>query len=322
MPKYEVVPIAANLETLAVKIKQAKTRPLYDSQKDKWDQAVILILKQYCTMAENHRKAHVEYVMERRNKCKQIIDDIATQLKKKVLIAGEYSWIAAQPAVLAKLAKESNDDSTELSSANIQYRGGWDITAKGCLSDSGTSLLKPFTDTRQKGIDEGKVVIGYRTRCDEYVVRAQEFAKLALQRSKSGAVDVEEFLKDAKEISQKIVAGQTKIAGDRQKKHRLITSFDDWSKKKTWLDEEKKDAKVFFLQIQSVAKEARGSFKTLTTLLNGLEARGKAAGPGWKDIAANAVKSAKSDYERVKVAAESLTKDEAACEKTFQRMTK
>lgn len=323
MPSYQVVPIVANLEALAVKIRQAKTRPLYDSQKDKWDQAVILILKTYCTLAENHRKTHADYVMERRNKCKKIIDDIETQLKKKVLISGEYSWIAGQPAVLAKLAKESNDDSRELSHANVHYRSGWDITAKECLSDKGKPMLKPFVDTREKGINqEDKVVIGYRMRCGEYVVRAQEFAKLAMQRSKKGAVDVDEFMKDAKEISEKMVAGQTKIADDRRKKHRLFTFFDECSKTKTWSDADKKQASVYFPQIQALAKETRGSFKTLTTLLNGLEARGKAAGPGWKDIAANAVKSAKADYERTKAAAESMTKEETACEKTLEKMKK
>ncbi len=323
MPNYKVVPIEAELQALAVKIKQAMTRPLYATTKDKWDQAVMLIVKQNCKLAEDHRKAHAAYVMERRNKCKKIVDDIETQLKKKALIAGEYSWIAGQPAVLAKLAKESNDDSNGLVSANVHYRGVWPSTARECLSEKGKPMLKPFLDTREHGINqEDKVVIGYRRRCDEYVVRAEEFAKLALQRSKKGAVDVTEFMKDAKEITEKMVAAQKTIADDRQKKHRLFTFFDGWSKTKTWSDPDKKQAGIYLPQIRAIAKEARGSVKTLTTLLDGLEARGKAGGPGWKDMAAITVKAAKADYERAKAAAESLTKEEAACEKTLQKMTK
>jgi hypothetical protein len=182
-------------------------------------------------------------------------------------------------------------------------------------------MLQPFVATREKGINqEDKVVIGYRKRCDEYVVRAQEFAKQAVQRQKKGAVDVGEFNQDASDIKQKMVDGNQKIEDDRQKKHRLFTFFEDCAKKKTWTDEEKKQAGQYFPQIQAIAKEARGTVKTLTLLLDGLEARGKMAGPGWKDIAAQAVKDAKADHKKAVASAEALTKEEEACAKTFKKM--
>jgi len=321
MPNYKNIPIVTQLEGLLAKITTAKKANAYEGQRGKWDQAVVLTLKQYCTLAEEYRKAHADYVMERRNKCKGIVDGMETQLKKKDLIAGEYTWLEKQPAVLAQLAKESNDDSKELVTALIEYRGGWPAKARDCLSDAGQGLMQPFQATREKGINqEDKIVIGYRKRCDEYVTRSQEFAKQAVQRQKKGEVNVDEFNNDTADIKRKMVAGNEKITGDRDKKHRLITSFEEWAKKKTWTEQEKKDATTYLPQIEAIAKEARGTVKTLTTLMDGLEARGKAAGPGWKDFAAKAVKDAKEDYANAKASAESLTKTEETCKKTLKKM--
>jgi len=318
MPNYKLVPIQGELDAVFDGIQKAKNVNRYDAKKDQWNQAVLFVLKKQCKLAEDHRKAHAEYVMERRNKCKGIVDDMEVQLKKKNLIAGEYAWLEKQPAVLAALATESNDDSGELTKALVQYRGGWPAKAKECLSDDAQSLVQSFRDTREDGINnEDKVLIGYRKRCDEYVTRAQEFAKQAVQRQKKGAVDVEEFNQDVAEIKQKMLDGNEKIAGDRQKKHRLFEFFDEVATKKTWSDAEKKQASVYFPQIESIAKEARGTVKTLTTLLDGLEARGKAAGPGWKDIAAKAVKSAKEDHAKAKASAESITEAEERYKKVM-----
>ena len=123
MPNYKNIPIVTQLEGLLAKITTAKKANAYEGQRGKWDQTVVLTLKQYCTLAEEYRKAHADYVLERRNKCKGIVDGMETQLKKKDLIAGEYTWLEKQPAVLAQLAKESNDDSKELVTALIEYRG-------------------------------------------------------------------------------------------------------------------------------------------------------------------------------------------------------
>jgi hypothetical protein len=322
MPNYRDIPIITQLEGLLAKINAAKDKNAYEGQKGKWDQAVVLTLKQQCTLAESYRKTHADYVMERRSKCKEIIEGMESQLKKKDLIAGEYSWLEKQPAAVAKLARESNDDSKELVDALIQYRGGWPAKARECLSDGGQDLMQPFQATREKGINqEDKIIIGYRKRCDEYVTRSEEFAKQALQRQKKGQVNVDEFNSDVADIKRKMVDATEKITQDRDKKTRLIGLFEDWAKKKAWTDQERKDAKIYLPQIEAIAKEARGTVKTLTTLMDGLETRGKAAGPGWKDLAIKAVKDAKEDYTKAKESAEALTKTEESCKKTLQKMS-
>src|SRR5260370_26820563 len=108
MPGYNLVEIVTHLETLKAKTDAAKDahNSNYEGQKGKWDQAVVVTLKQDCTLAESYRKTHAQYVMERRNKCKEIMDGIEAQLKKKDLIAGEYNWIANQPTIVGQLAKE------------------------------------------------------------------------------------------------------------------------------------------------------------------------------------------------------------------------
>ncbi len=67
---------------------------------------------------------------------------------------------------------------------------------------------------------------------------------------------------------------------------------------------------------------ARGSLKTLKVLLNGLETRGNAAGPGWKDEALKAVKNAKDEFKKAETAAKTLTDNEENLKKILEKLKK
>jgi hypothetical protein len=72
-------------------------------------------------------------------------------------------------------------------------------------------------------------------------------------------------------------------------------------------------SKSRMLDIVATAKTARGQLKTLNVLFEGLEKRGKAAGPGWKDMAANAVSEAKKPLKEAESASKAFDADEDKC---------
>ena len=276
---------------------------------------------------EKHAEAHLKYVLERRDTCKGIIEGIETRLKNKNRSDADYDWIARQPAEIAKLAKEIADDGGALVDALIEYRGGWPATVKETLSEKAQDLVQPFVDTRMKGINErDKTAVGYRERCKEYVTRATEFAKLAAQLRKKGDVDVADFKEDIAEIKKKMTDGGNAILElihKRESQFKTVTAFGSRDRKTNPLKpDELKVAEGMVSHYAAAAKEARGSLKTLKVLLNGLETRGNAAGPGWKDEALKAVKNAKDEFKKAETAAKTLTDNEENLKKILEKLKK
>jgi hypothetical protein len=116
--------------------------------------------------------------------------------------------------------------------------------------------------------------------------------------------------------------GNVKINDLMFSKRTAFTRFEDWGKKKAWTPDEKKLAEGDMGHIAATAKEGRGVLKTLKIQLEGLEKRGKAAGPGWKDKAAKAVKGAEDDYAAAEKSSKALTDKEEMCEKVLAKMKK
>jgi hypothetical protein len=327
MPGYTFVPIQKDMSALKDIVDGHKKKGTYAGSEENWDKEVISYLKKHCANAEKQAEAHLEYVLERRNRCKGLIEGIEARLKNKNRGDADYDWIAKQPAEIARLAKEIADDGGALVDALIEYRGGWPATAKETLSEKAQDLVQPFKDTRQKGINErDKTAVGYRERCKEYVTRATEFAKLAAQLQKKGDVNVGEFREDVAEIKKKMKDGGDAILKLIDQKKGTVTTVIAFGardpKKDPVKPDELKVADGLVLHYAAAAKEARGSVKTLKVLLNGLETRGNAAGPGWKEEALKAVKNAKDEFKKAEEASETITENEAKLKKILEKLKK
>jgi predicted transcriptional regulator len=316
---YVFVPILADLQKLEALLKQVKSEGRYAGNEQAWDSRVIGVVQAHCKTAEKHVLDNSVLMQGVRDYAKLRIDTVEGFLKKKTLEDKEVQVIELTAQSVAKKVADAIADDGELTKACVEYRGGWPATARGLLSNP--KLLEPFLATRENGINLGKQVVTLKHRSEEYAVRLQEMSKLAKQRQKQGAVDVAEFTKDIDEIESKLKTMKDEVVDLHFKQQRAVAAFAKWKKQKAWTPEEIKEARQRHPGLVAAAKEARGRLKTMTVLFEGLEERGKAAGPGWKDRALAAVKTAKPHLAGAESECKTFDSEEKTSTEVYKKMT-
>lgn len=128
-------------------------------------------------------------------------------------------------------------------------------------------------------------------------------------------MNVATFLADVEKIKTRMISGTTAITESHQQKSGPIANIKNLEKVKVWTADGSKSAKSYLTGIISQAKNARGTMKTLSVEIEGLDKRGKAAGPGWKEQAAKAVDEAKKPYKEAELASKKFDADEEKCKK-------
>jgi small-conductance mechanosensitive channel len=176
-------------------------------------------------------------------------------------------------------------------------------------------MVDQFVGNRKQQIDAQPGIMALKKRVEEYLPRAQEFVKQGRQRMAEGGVEVASFTQDVAEIKQKMETGREAIKTLHTKKVNAIANVKALEKTKTWSPDQTKSAKAFLVEIVANAKNARGQLKTLDVMFEGLEKRGKAAGPGWKEMAAKAVSEASKPYKEAAAASKAFDTDEEKCKK-------
>ena len=312
---YTVVPIETKLQALRGQVENAKSTGAYDGHEQPWDELVAKLLTTECRVGEHNVKTNAEFIENQRNLAKLRMDSVEQLLKKNELSDLEHKMIEETPAHIRQCLSRINGDLQDLVTANLQYRGGWPALSRDLLSPARKGIVEPFVTARSQQIDGQAAVMAKKKRCEEYVERAVEFAKQAQQRKNRGKVDVDSFNVDVQKIKQSMVTGKAAISELHVKKARAIESVKALEKKKVWTPDDSKSAKSWLAEIAANAKNARGNLKTLTVAIEGLEKRGKAAGPGWKDLAAKAVDEAKKPYKEAFTASKNFEADEEKCKK-------
>jgi hypothetical protein len=172
-----------------------------------------------------------------------------------------------------------SEDLNDLVKANVQHRGGWPATARKALSPRNQGIIDPDLANRQKQIDATPALMGLKKRVWEYLTRAEEFVKQARQKINEGRVEIASMQQDIDEVKQKMETGRDVIKDFHFKKNAQITKIRNLDKVKKWSPGKIKSAKAFLIEVVANAKNARGQRKTLETVYEGLEKRGKASGP-------------------------------------------
>ncbi len=315
---YKVVTIETHLTALGVQIADAKQKGTYAGQEKHWDDEVAKILKADCPICEHNVNTSNEFIENQRTSAQSIMNEVEKTLAQKELAPTDYQLIEQRPVAIQQCVTRISDDLKDLMTANLQYRAGWPALARGALSDAGKGIVDPFVATRAQQINGQAAIMAKKQRVGQYLLRVQEFVKQAAQRKGKGAVDVTSFTDDIKEITNKMTAGASEIKELQVKKHTVIENLKTLGKKKPWTPVDLQTAKSSMGEISANAKNARGKLKTLDILLDGLEKRGKAAGPGWKDQALKAVEGAKKPYKEAVTASKAFDDDEAKCLKIYK----
>ena len=312
---YTHVDIQTHLDQIKAQIVAAKQKAQYAGHEQHWDGEVGKIVAKDCGQAEYNVKINAEIIENQRRAAQTIMNDVEKVLKQKDLSDHDYLLVDQAHAGVQKCIDRIAAETGDLTQANVQYRGNWQITAGEALSPHSQAIVDPYLENRKLQIDVSRDLANKKKRCEEYLVRAQEFAKQALQRKNKGGVEVETFSKDCQELKTKIEAAKAEIDAAHVKKQNTIKTIKDLAATKVWPDAQKKLAPGWMNLIAADAKAARGKMKTLTVLLEGLEKRGKAAGSGWKELAAEAVKKATVSYKEAVKSTKAFDEDEDLCRK-------
>jgi hypothetical protein len=311
---YTVVTMETELKALEDQVKDAKQKNTYTNQQQHFDAEVQKVMTKWCPIAEHSVKTNFDLTTTVHEQAKQAVDLAEKTLKKKDLNNDDLKLIEHLPVTIQQYITRLSGDGADLMTGNLQYRGGWPAIAKQASPQS-TPIVDQWVGKRAKLIDQQPTIVALKKRVEEYLPRAQEFVKQAKQRMSQGGVAPEEFWEDVKDIKQKMEAGKTAIESLRQKKSNQIQTLKNMDKTKTWSPVEAKTAKSILVDIMASAKSARGQLKTLDVLYEGLEKRGKAAGPGWKEMAAKAVSEASKPYKAAADESKALDSDETKCVK-------
>ena len=119
----------------------------------------------------------------------------------------------------------------------------------------------------------------------------------------------------SRKIKQKMETGRDQIQFLHERKRQTIQNIKDLEKTKTWTPVQTNSVKGWLADVAANAKTARGQLKTLNILYEGLEKRGKAAGPGWKEMAAKAVSEAAKPLKKAAELSKAFDADEEKCKK-------
>jgi hypothetical protein len=288
---------------------------VYKGQEQHWDDLIAKVLTEQCAIGEKNVRSSSEFIERQGASAKQRMDEIEQLLKNKNLSETDHKMIQETPAFLQQCVFRISEDLQDLVTANIQYRGSWPANSRELLSPTRQVIVEPYVNSRMQQIDGQGAVMAKKKRCEEYILRAVELAKQAAQKKEQGGVDVATFNVDMEEIKNHMTSGKAAIEANHFKKARAIQYLKDLEKTKVWTPEQSKSTKSWLAEITSNAKNARGSLKTLSVEIEGLEKRGKAAGPGWKEQAAKAVTEARKLYNQAELASKKFGEDEEKCKK-------
>jgi hypothetical protein len=312
---YTHVDIQTHLDHIEAQIAAVKQKGQYAGHEQHWDGEVVKIVHKDCAQAEYNVKINAEVIENQRRGAQGIMNDVERALKQKDLSDGDYLLIEQAGAGVQKCIDRIAAETVDLTHANVQYRGNWQITAQEALSPHAQAIVDPYLENRKQQIDVSRDLANKKKRCEEYLVRAHEFAKQAQQRKNKGGVEVETFNQDCEQLKTKIEAAKAEIEAAHTKKKNTIKTIKDLAATKVWPDAQKKLAPGWMNLIAADAKAARGKMKTLTVLLEGLEKRGKTAGSGWKELAAESVKKATTPYKEAVKSTKAFDEDEDLCRK-------
>jgi len=313
---YTVVPIETQLKALEDQVKDAKQKNTYNAQAQQhFDGEVQKVLVKWCPIAEHSVKTNFDLIHNVHEQAKQAVDLAEKTLKKKDFNNDDLMLVEHLPVTVQQFINRISTDLQDLVTGNLQYRGGWPAIARAASSPQGQGVVEQYVANRAKQIDLQAGIMALKKRVEEYLTRAQEFVKQAKQRMAQGGVDIQGFQADVAEIKQKMETGREAIKTLHSKKGTAIQNLKNLEKTKTWAPDQTKSAKSYLVEIVANAKNARGQLKTLDILFEGLEKRGKAAGPGWKDMAAKAVSEASKPYKEATAASKAFDADEEKCAK-------
>jgi hypothetical protein len=311
---YPVVTMETELKALENQVKDAKQKNTYPAQQQHFDAEVQKVVNKWCPIAQHSVKTNFDLITNLHEQAKSAVDLVEKTLKKKDFNNDDLKLVEHLPVTIHQCIDRVSSDLEDLVTGNLQYRGGWPAIAKAASPQS-TALVDQFVANRAKQIDAQAGLMALKKRILEYLPRAEEFVKQGKQRLASGGVEIQEFQHDMAEIKQKMETGRDAIRELHAKKNTAIANLKNLEKTKTWSDIQAKTAKSYLVEIVANAKNARGQLKTLDILFQGLEKRGKAAGPGWKEMAAKAVSEAAKPYKEAKDASKAFDSDEEKCAK-------
>ena len=324
MPGYAKVTIIANLRDVEATIDQAKERGQYDGNEARYDITVTDVLDTDQGTAERYIEENRQLVEGLAVRCKEQADALSKIAAQKTVSADDVNRAQLSLQTIQQYTQQIHDDNVELNNAlKDEYRGGWPEIAKRLLSDP--SRANPYMAVRLKGINTGKNIPALTKRCDQYVKRGKEFLKQIIQTQKSGAVEMEQFQNDCAGILAKMTKKKDQIETLRYKVNLSIDWYITTLKKKKEKNYDASDlstAQNRISEIGAKAKEARGIFKTMTVQYDGLKKRAKAAGHGWKEMALDAVRSAKSEYTAAERTMSNFNDEERECNKLLAKVKK
>jgi hypothetical protein len=311
---YPVVPIQSELQALDLQVKDAKQKNTYGAQQQHFDGEVQKVLAKWCPIAEHSVNNNFTLIRNLHEQAKQAVDLAEKTLKKKDFDKDDLSLVEHLPVTVQQCMNRINTDLQDLVTGNLEYRGGWPALAKSAAPQL-TGLVDQYVGNRAKQIDAQPGIMALKKRIEEYLPRAQEFVKQGRQHMAEGGVEVQSFQQDVAEIKQKMEAGRDAIRTLHAKKNTAIANVKAIEKTKTWSADQLKSGKSYLVEIVANAKTARGQMKTLDIMFEGLEKRGKAAGPGWKEMASKAVTEASKPYKEAGTASKAFDSDEEKCKK-------
>ena len=322
MTVYTKITLQQDLEAIRNQVRSARKDGSYNGVKAKLDKTTLQTIEEGMKDAQANTIRHAQDVEAIRVKCKSKIDWAETQLKAKSLEAKDYTAMKTNLALVKKYVDDLHDLRREFAEAMAAgFRGGWPAVAKECLSDD-----TPYVeDNRRKVmIDLDNKVSTASKRCDEYLPRAVEYLKQTIQREKGGAVEIEEFRQDVADHLKTMTGHKDFVAEKINQMKTHVSAFEGLEKKKE-KDYSAEDVKMFSSRIavlERAAKECRGRVKTATIEHDGLETRAKASGPGWKDMALQAVKDSEKIFKELNKLSDGLTSDTESAAKLLAKVEK
>jgi hypothetical protein len=297
-----------------------KNQPAYDKVVAEYDKRVIKMLQEECLAAEKNDRDHEQYIHHHKENMENTIHSVEELLKKKEFDRFAFQEVKAATASFPQFVAQIKQDVQALGVANRQYREDWVKEAAALLSPGARPIVAPFVVRRQEWLSRATGREAAVARCQEYVVRIQEYFKQAAQRMnriEKDELDLKDEEKDLVKSTQGITA---KIQNEaktlvllRKSMAGIVEGIKKSGAAKTWDGKQTLAIKPQMVKLAAAAKTGRGHLQTCNVLLAGLQKRGQASVPELRDYAAKALREAQTPYKEALQTSKGLDTEEKDC---------
>lgn len=321
MPTYALIDIETPLRPLAFAVNAARKSPNFPAAD--WDAQIVAVLETQCALAEQHCRDNAKYTDRLRGEAqarlKRLEDKVKALTGAEALEKNTRRELEQAEAELRAIAKEAEQDNKRMGNALMAYRGeGWTHLARPYLSDE--KLLTRFQAGRSKGMDVNKAANALLVRCGEYVHRAGELVRQALERAEKAAAgaqkettaQIAQLAKEAGGYAKRIEAGSQAAFEAFERQKGLLTLLEkEMSSTKQCTDATLRTLRGRVMNAQAGLKSARGQLKTVRLQVDARDDWTKSSGHDGQGLIENWMKSANAAYAKAVDIAEKSAKQEA-----------